>query len=867
MKTWCLCWLLASGGAAFLLACGGTPTEEAVRGAGYVAAPPGAEMALADDLEAAEAAAAVGEVAAERPAERQMTLGPGFVVWESNRDGHWRIWTRQLAGGPARRLSPAAPGRDHCCPHISPDGRQVAYLSGEGGGDEYPPGGMVGALHLIAPDGSADRVVAPVARSYFENRAVVWRSEDELVHIDGERATVALELSSGRHRRLADPPSELAWLIDATLSWATTGRPEFAPYDAGRRAVVPRRRLGGCQPYFSRDGRWGFWTAGAGGPIDRIELAGGRVGRILEKNDPRVPDGFGYAYFPMLSADGRLFAWAASRGGHDHFSTDYEVFVAESDPDTLELLGPALRITRDPGTDRFPDLWQPPLALGRQAGEAPLTVRLAAPSAGDWRWSFGDEVVAEGATVEHTWDAPGRYEVVARLGEQVLRGLTVVRPAWPPRALTATALAGGLELVVGFDEPVDVGGVRLELTSRGEIADATIGPGDHSLTVRLAEPLRSADLLTVSGVRDRAQQANTMAPTTLVLEPPAWPASREGLVFLWETGEAANLVPDPELGADRSFTLAARGEARLDADFGMVVDRGSFALKPEEAARLRAAVQATNQLSLEATVEPGGADGRIVTWAGEKALNMWLEQRSGRLTFGLRTGSRGPQAYPRLDLFGLPSDLPAHLLVTYEPGRLTAYLNGELRLDSSAAQGGLYHWRDLPLSFGDGSWSGRIEGVALYDRVLEPAEVGEAHRLYLEKRGARLPIPRSVVEVTLLARSKRPTLAEISPYREALFTVAYKVERRISGPPVTADLRVAQWAVLDGTALAVTRASAGDRLRLTLEPFHRQPQLESVYLADTLGGESADTLGGESADTLGGEPGELFYVVDATAAR
>ena len=40
----------------------------------------------------------------------------------------------------------------------------------------------------------------------------------------------------------------------------------------------------------------------------------------------------------MSSADGRLFAWAASRGGHDHFATDYEVFVAESDPDSLDLV-------------------------------------------------------------------------------------------------------------------------------------------------------------------------------------------------------------------------------------------------------------------------------------------------------------------------------------------------------------------------------------------------------------------------------------------------------------------------------------------------------------------------------------------------
>ena len=40
-------------------------------------------------------------------------------------------------------------------------------------------------------------------------------------------------------------------------------------------------------------------------------------------------------------------------------------------------------------------------------------------------------------------------------------------------------------------------------------------------------------------------------------------------------------------------------------------------------------------------------------------------------------------------------------------------------------------------------------------------------------------MPRSVVEARLVARSRTPTLAEISPYREALFAVDYAVEARI----------------------------------------------------------------------------------------
>jgi hypothetical protein len=832
--------------AAVLPACGGSPAQEA---ADVGAEPPRPEP-VGVPAERSEGAELAGS-GDPGTAEAAPPLGAGFVVWESNRGGAWRIWIRELAGGEPRRLSPDETGRDHCCPHISPDGSRVAYLSAETLGGEYPPDGTAGRLHLIAPDGGGDRLAAPAARSYFEHRAVVWRSAGELIHIDGERATVALDLASGVSRRLADPPAELGWLIDATLSWATAGRPAFSPYDAERRVVVPRRRLGGCQPYFSSDGRWGYWTAGAGGPIDRLRLADGRIGRILDKNDPRVPDGFGYAYFPMLAADGRLFAWAASQGGHDHFRADYEVFVAESDPDTLDLLGAPVRITRHPAVDRFPDVWQPPLELGRHAGEVPLTVSLTASADGVWRWSLGDGAAAEGAAVEHTWSAPGRYEVVARRDGQARRGLVVARPARPPRPLAATARAGGIELAVAFDEPIDAGDARLELASGARIAGLEVATGGRALAVRLAEPLRRPDRLTISGVRDRAERPNTMAPATLELEPPAWPASRAGLVFLWETADAANLVRDPELGADRATTLTAAGGARLDAGFAMLLDGGSFVLGREETPRLRAAIQGSNEVSLEAIIEPGGADGQIVTWASEKAINLWLEQRSGRLVFGLRTGARGPEAHPRVELFELPAGRPAHVVITYEPGRLTAYLDGEALVGSAEAQSGFYHWRNVPLTFGDGRWRGRLEGVAIYDRVVSAAEAAEAHRLARARLAARRAVPRSVVEARLVARSRVPTLAEISPYREAVFAVDYRVERTLEGPPVAAELRAVQWAILDGTAQPVTRAAAGERLRLTLEPFAAQPQLESVYLADT----------------LEGGRGQPFYVVDAAPVR
>ena len=64
-------------------------------------------------------------------------LGSGFVVWESNRTGRWRLWRRELDGSGLRQISPEESGRDHYCPHLSPDGTRLVYLSYPAGTDTY----------------------------------------------------------------------------------------------------------------------------------------------------------------------------------------------------------------------------------------------------------------------------------------------------------------------------------------------------------------------------------------------------------------------------------------------------------------------------------------------------------------------------------------------------------------------------------------------------------------------------------------------------------------------------------------------------------------------------------------------------------
>jgi hypothetical protein len=653
----------------------------------------------------------------------QPDLGEGALVWESDRSGDWRIWSRNLDGSGLRQLTADEPGRSHFCPHISPDGRSVAYLSVAKGGASYEPEGVEGTLRLIALDGGEDRVLVESARSYFEHRAVVWRDPRTLIFISGETTTMELDIETGERKILiATPPKKGGWLLDSTLTHATSGVPTFSVYDPARQKVALRSELGGCEPYFSHDGRWGYWMAGAGGPINRIDLASRTVSTILDKNDSRMEKGWGYAYFPMTSADGRLFAYAASTGRqqHDHHKSDYEIFVAESDPRTLEVLGRAVRFTRHPATDRYPDIFLAPLPLGRLRGEAPFTVRLA-PEEGDgvWRWSFGDGATSEGPSGEHTYLEPGRYTVVASRDQEELRGAVVVGEAAPPVPLEVTLLQNGLAVAVVFDEPIGIDGAQLAFESGRGIAATRVGGDGRSLIIDLEEPFRGLDRLTLAGIGDRAQRVNLLATTVLEVEPPLWPSRRDGLVFVWETGDAANLVFDPELDADRAFNLQSSGLARLDGHFAMALDGGSFVLDRQESLHLLHAIKQSNQVTIQAVIRPATgspADGRrsIIAWAGGKrGYNFRLVQREGVVALELRTAHKGSKR--ALELFEIPPHRPSHVVVTYTPGRLVAYLDGERRVESSDFVGDFFHWREGPLVFGaggsgDGDWAGALEG-------------------------------------------------------------------------------------------------------------------------------------------------------------
>ena len=120
---------------------------------------------------------------------------------------------------------------------------------------------------------------------------------------------------------------------------------------------------------------------------------------------------------------------------------------------------------------------------------------------------------------------------------------------------------------------------------------------------------------------------------------------------------------------------------------------------------------------------------------------------------------------------------------------------------------------------------------------IEADDMGVEIDLEIAEDGSLIDIDMSdpiELRVELVAKSKLPSLEDISPYREALVFYEYKLKKRLDGDFKGKILRVAHWAIYDNQPQAIGQANIGTSRTLELYPYQQFKELESIYTSDTL---------------------------------
>ena len=756
-----------------------------------------------------------------KPAQEELCkMGDGFLVWESRRTGTWQIWTMNLDGTGLKQLTPTEKDRDQRCPHISPDGTKVAYVSGALGEAVTTPS----PLHLINRDGTGDHIIAPDAHRYGVDawdRAVVWFNDNELVYIRGDLNTYRLNLTTGESTLLFKGQHNCSWLPNVKLDHVVAAFNQVSRLDKSTMTITAMPALGGCQPYPTADGNWVVWNHYCGGPIGKVNL----ITSAISDFDLNMPGGYTFVYFNSVSDNMHLMTFAGCQmdhhiGGYAGAEESwYEIFAVPLDPKTLELTGKPVRYTfNSKTTNRFPDIWQATPAFGFQSDKAPYTASFTAKELkGDWAWDYGDGTKETAATGKHLYDKPGVYAVSATQGDRVLRGQVLVKETKPPKIL-GSLVENMKEVVISFNEPMSLEKAKFSLASGTKIERTEIGQEGRNARIVLAARLKKDDTIHIEGAADVAQKPNPLAVNDVIVKASFWPDNPARAAFLWETGNKPNLVRDPFSGDIHSFTLEWRNRASMNHDYAMVCNGGMCNVLGIRDVWFNDVRQSDHpgQVTFECTLTP-----RDMESVGQQISTFGLMQNKNHLYFAGH------------DFGAMEAGKPCHVVITSGNGELHGYINGKEVLSAGTP------WTfEGFLTFGAGldnrPWIGTIEGIALYNRILTPDEVKAECEAYAKLRATRKPVPSIQVEAEVMEPSRVSTPAQIAPYVKSLAYYDYKVRKVISGKLDAKKIRVAHWTVLDRDPTRISTLPIGAVMNLTLEPVESNPQLEGEQTDDTL---------------------------------
>lgn len=248
----------------------------------------------------------------------------GELLYASNKDGRWAIYSLRADGTGERRLTdPAANNYNGVW---SPDGRTIAFVSERDGNQE---------VYLMGADGSGQRRLtnAPGA-----DEAPAWSPDgSSLAFVSdregGVRAIYFMDREGGNLLRIIDAPAERpAWSRAGTLAFVRPVSGASAIFVVGLDTLQIRNLTpSGAQddaPAYSPDGARLAFTSGPGGGDRQIAVANadGSGRRALTERGANDNN-------PIWSPDGAWLAFSSNRGG-----AFFQVYIMRADGRDLRAL-------------------------------------------------------------------------------------------------------------------------------------------------------------------------------------------------------------------------------------------------------------------------------------------------------------------------------------------------------------------------------------------------------------------------------------------------------------------------------------------------------------------------------------------------
>lgn len=276
----------------------------------------------------------------------------GFVVWSSNRNGNHDILKMELPGRKITALT-THPNAEYFA-RISPDGKKVVFARAQKPWVSQRNQELWDIVLLDLATGK-ERLLAKNANT------PTWSTDGKKVYFQRKVMRLAeVDIKSGEERILFTSGNgdvkNNAMLQTPNYNTNTNKMAVTLRHGQHMTAIVDlygnlKELSDGCQLTWSKDGSYLYGVDYGGKMKNAFYLYDPETGKAKPWLD--LPGEFSHEYFPKLSNNEKYLVFAASKGGHEHDSADYEIFLWQVGTPAET----ATRLTYHTGNDNWPDVY------------------------------------------------------------------------------------------------------------------------------------------------------------------------------------------------------------------------------------------------------------------------------------------------------------------------------------------------------------------------------------------------------------------------------------------------------------------------------------------------------------------------------